>query len=425
MTAICNNYGNFWDPSSNELFDMLNDCADENSLNGSPYSVSSFSSNSPNSMSSEDFELNPAVYRLDNIQEKIVLNLPTNELIGTNSPLPEPILHIEPLVQAQVNFGTQFPAGDLAMYTYTPAPTLPVVTTIPELISNPEPVVADVPLTSAAPKSKKYCRKRTRGEVEDLSFVSLDRDTLLKISSKTLEERTKELNKIRKLTPSEQREVKRQRRLVKNREYAQASRVKKKVATLELKQQIDSLTVENNELKSNVYDLSVRLANLEAENAMLKMALQGKQQVEFNSKVEPTVYEPVPQASSSTHVPLAVKTGSLCLLMIALCFTVFFNPLNRSKLYEDLRLTNVYSEPPSEQIKFSTFRRILNDDELSLDYRKKTIPPLCDESTSKTIALGQFLLSETLYSKNISEPYSGIFSNSSGVIFQTRRSLSI
>jgi len=52
----------------------------------------------------------------------------------------------------------------------------------------------------------------------------------LNISSIELEARIANVTAQRKLTPNELKEVKRQRRLVKNREYSQQSRAKKKIS---------------------------------------------------------------------------------------------------------------------------------------------------------------------------------------------------
>jgi len=185
-------------------------------------------------------------------------------------------------------------------------------------------------------RAQRSTRKRSRAqrdEDEDVSFVALPRDELLKISSRHLEDRTKELGKTRPLTTAELREVKRQRRLVKNREYAQASRVKKKAHVVDLRQQVDAIATENQELQSKVTTLSARVTQLEAENERLRMKLQMA-----NIPVEPTEQEEAyvnslvnvdsiekPSALSS----FSLKTGTVCLFVVMFCFAIIFNPVQR------------------------------------------------------------------------------------------------
>jgi len=102
-------------------------------------------------------------------------------------------------------------------------------------------------------------KKRKLPQDEDISFVYLTPEKLLVISSQELESRISELSNIRTLNSPEMKEVKRQIRLVKNREYAQSSRIKKK-------QHVEELEDENNALRERVQEL-------EEENRKLKLIL--------------------------------------------------------------------------------------------------------------------------------------------------------
>jgi len=96
--------------------------------------------------------------------------------------------------------------------------------------------------------------------------IAFSREELLTLTSEEFEAHVAKITSSRPLTPSEKSAVKRQRRLIKNRESAQASRQRKKdyVGDLEkrvddlvngnalLKEQYSSLTTENRYLKNEV-----------------------------------------------------------------------------------------------------------------------------------------------------------------------------
>jgi len=96
--------------------------------------------------------------------------------------------------------------------------------------------------------------------------LNFSREELLQISSDDFEEHVRQISAIRPLSGSERNLIKRQRRLIKNRESAQASRQRKKdyVGDLEkkvgdlisnnakLKEEFSSLTAENRQLKNEV-----------------------------------------------------------------------------------------------------------------------------------------------------------------------------
>jgi hypothetical protein len=100
--------------------------------------------------------------------------------------------------------------------------------------------------------------------------INFSREELLHLSSDDFEEHIRQVSALRPLTASERNAIKRQRRLIKNRESAQASRQRKKhyVGDLEkkvgdlmssnakLKEEYSSLTAENGQLKNEVEFLS-------------------------------------------------------------------------------------------------------------------------------------------------------------------------
>jgi len=95
------------------------------------------------------------------------------------------------------------------------------------------------------------------------SAVSLTREQLLSFSSEDMDNFEKSITATRALTPAERKEMKRQRRLIKNRESAHLSRRRKKDRVDELEHIVGGLTTVNN-------TLNAKLQNLEAESTTLK-----------------------------------------------------------------------------------------------------------------------------------------------------------
>jgi hypothetical protein len=95
------------------------------------------------------------------------------------------------------------------------------------------------------------------------SLLKLTRDDIVQLSSQQFEEYVRQLTAQRELTPEERKEFKRQRRLIKNRESAQASRIRKKKYIETLEAQVTTLATENTNLKE-------RITSLTSENAKLK-----------------------------------------------------------------------------------------------------------------------------------------------------------
>jgi len=99
---------------------------------------------------------------------------------------------------------------------------------------------------------------------------ALSRDDLLKLSSKSLETYAQNLAATRPLTEEEERQLKRQRRLIKNRESAQLSRQRKRMFIEELESQVSGLQADNR-------DLVKQVTSLTSENQALKDELMSLQ----------------------------------------------------------------------------------------------------------------------------------------------------
>jgi hypothetical protein len=96
--------------------------------------------------------------------------------------------------------------------------------------------------------------------------ISLSREELLSFSSEQFEDFVMQITAVRDLSQSEKNEIKRQRRLIKNRESAQASRQRKKSHIDELERKVKDLGNENIHLKE-------KISSLDHENTYLKKEL--------------------------------------------------------------------------------------------------------------------------------------------------------
>jgi len=115
--------------------------------------------------------------------------------------------------------------------------------------------------------------KKRKAEQDDITFVKLTREQLVGMSSLEFEERVRLLQNMRPLTLPEEEEIKRQRKLIKNREYAQTSRVKKRETLSSLQVQLTAVNTENQIFKSHITNLTQQVQYLQIENHQLRMML--------------------------------------------------------------------------------------------------------------------------------------------------------
>jgi hypothetical protein len=120
--------------------------------------------------------------------------------------------------------------------------------------------------------------------------AALPREALLLATSDALDEWQKRLEAVRSLTSADQNELQRQRRLVKNRESAQLSRLRKKGYIGELEAQLTKLAAENDKLKT-------QNAALRSENERLKRTLSSTPTA-IDVAAPPVPPVPVPPADS-------------------------------------------------------------------------------------------------------------------------------
>jgi len=129
----------------------------------------------------------------------------------------------------------------------------------------------------------------------------------LNMSSKEIEDYVMQLKSSRQLTSVEDKELRKQRRLIKNREYASQSRGRKKVYVDELEKKIADISAENSSLKSQVQCLTDENGKLKKHIAGL--GASGKQTQTFSNMCSKI-------ASIGNGHSLQAKTASACVLVV-------------------------------------------------------------------------------------------------------------
>jgi hypothetical protein len=142
--------------------------------------------------------------------------------------------------------------------------------------------------------------KKRKAEQEDINFVKLTREQLLVMSSQEFEERIRILQNMRPFTLAEEEEIKRQRKLIKNREYAQTSRIKKRETLSSLQVQLTAVNTENQILKSHITNLTQQVQYLQIENHQLRMMFSS-----YPPSYSQTTTTTVSNPSSQSLPPLA------------------------------------------------------------------------------------------------------------------------
>lgn len=199
-------------------------------------------------------------------------------------------------------------SGTTMLEIQPPAATLPLppiaILTSPASAASEEDIIDAGESTTGAKPPKKDTRKRKRtkkngDEAPPQTAVTLPRDELLKLSSQELEDYAENLRKVRKLTAEEEKDLRRQRRLIKNRESAQLSRVRRR-------EHIEVIEAQLNEVQAENARLKLQVETLTAEN------LQLKQHIAASSSPATATLEPQLPASPPAHcgdVSSAVNAG--------------------------------------------------------------------------------------------------------------------
>eukprot|EP01102_Stenamoeba_stenopodia_P010554 TRINITY_DN3197_c0_g1_i1.p1 TRINITY_DN3197_c0_g1~~TRINITY_DN3197_c0_g1_i1.p1 ORF type:complete len:496 (-),score=93.52 TRINITY_DN3197_c0_g1_i1:125-1612(-) len=122
------------------------------------------------------------------------------------------------------------------------------------------------------------------------------------------------------MIPEEDRHMKRQRRLIKNRESAQLSRLRKKMYIDDLEKKVSALTQDNDALTKRVATLVQENKNLSDQVSYLQNALKQSQANPTNRKLPI-----VPANNNANNNSKNMKAAGVCMLMILFSFGLFFN----------------------------------------------------------------------------------------------------
>lgn len=226
---------------------------------------------------------------------------------------------------------TPFSTASLSPAAVVPTPKAEPYTATPPTPPNCTATATSTPLVPL----KKVSRTKKRPRVSEpppvpspeKTEVALPRDTLLQISSQGMERYVENLASTRALSMDDQKELKRQKRLIKNRESAQLSRERKRAYIDQLEEKITQLVNEN--------------ALLRNDNAALRQALSRYQPGILLPKVEPTSSDfahrktdPVATKmagllTTATTIgagrPSSTAKAGVCLLIVLFTFGLFIN----------------------------------------------------------------------------------------------------
>eukprot|EP00727_Mastigamoeba_balamuthi_P008073 m51a1_g3887 putative bzip transcription factor domain containing protein (446) ;mRNA; r:56843-58663 len=158
-------------------------------------------------------------------------------------------------------------------------------------------------------------------------------EELMRMTSDQIEDYIRACKASARLSVLDERRLRKVRRLIKNREYAQQSRNKKKQLVGEMEKDLSGVREENTRLAAELEEERQRNAELEAENAMLRQALEaaGLQvpKLERASAQQQQQQQPTACVSRAVHrrtVSSATGVAAACLLAVTI-FGLFVGPL--------------------------------------------------------------------------------------------------
>eukprot|EP01098_Paradermamoeba_levis_P009063 TRINITY_DN3755_c0_g1_i1.p1 TRINITY_DN3755_c0_g1~~TRINITY_DN3755_c0_g1_i1.p1 ORF type:complete len:443 (-),score=138.98 TRINITY_DN3755_c0_g1_i1:243-1454(-) len=204
------------------------------------------------------------------------------------------------------------------------------------------------------------------------SPLALTRDDLLKFSSETLENLAQTLASARSLTEEERKQLKKQKRLIKNRESAQLSRQRKKYYLEELEKKISILTGENHNLTRRLGLLEEENKTLREESLQLKNLLHSSPQL---SSALTCTSVPPPTTRKTVHKEIKkqvnMKTAGVYLLIVLLSFGLFFN-LKKDSISQHQRIEQMGAKEQQQEEAKSTPKNKEMADEKQLSHQVET-----------------------------------------------------
>lgn len=187
------------------------------------------------------------------------------------------------------------------------------------------PVKEESPSDGADENTRKRKRRKyIRQEDVKPTPVTLPRQTLLTITLEQMDEYIKEKRSTRRLTEEEDQDLKRQRRLVKNRVSALASRNRKKEETELMEDQVARLRKENMLQREQI-------ARLESENESLKKEMVHLNQLLLgNGYLNSDVLSEMMSSISSVEIgqPSSSKVAGIAVMVLLFSFGALLGPFS-------------------------------------------------------------------------------------------------
>lgn len=213
-------------------------------------------------------------------------------------------------------------------------PIIPLVPIVQPQSIQPIPIVqppqhSQVPIVVNPPPKKNKVAGKKRPRTVDVPTVpspqekvSLPRDTLLNITSQSMERYVETLQTSRSLSNDDQKELKRQKRLIKNRESAQLSRERKRAYIDQLEARIAQLVANNDHLKTDNDSLREALSKYEGVKSEPTHDL-------ITSKVAAASQHQLKMGNLFSVGQRSTATAGVCLLIVLFSFGLFLNNVNK------------------------------------------------------------------------------------------------
>ena len=187
--------------------------------------------------------------------------------------------------------------------------------------------------------NKNQAPKKIRKKHPEMqTAVTLSREKLLTTSTEEFNKWVEELKSSRSLTQEEVQDIRRQKRLIRNRESAQASRDRKKNEFSLLEKQIQQLKEEKEMALRELNEMKSKVSLLESENLYMKTTIQ-------HNPVLNEIYHGIGNIQtknsfiSEKGISKSVKNAGVCLFLLIFSFGLFFNVQNALNQSQP---TNVY-----------------------------------------------------------------------------------
>ncbi|GAM25027.1 hypothetical protein SAMD00019534_082020 [Acytostelium subglobosum LB1] len=253
-------------------------------------------------------------------------------------------------------------------------------------------------------------KKRGREEVIDLSGATiLNKDQVLKLTSREIEEYVSKLKQNHILSPSQEKELKKQRRLIKNREYASQSRSRRKVYVESIESKLQRSANENASIKS-------QLTTMKDENRELKKQLFTLTQT---LKSNPSLAEAFGKVFSIGNAGSKKTAATVSLFVFCVLFTLtFLFPVQPTAHFQQPSGTafvhrNLLDFDISEPVKVTYVDRTLQLKNQILDETKAFVSNLLGNING--LSTNDKKKYEADYLKHISAKSSAMMSNSTAL----------